>query len=141
MHTGEFPNEDVNRNLVLDTDEDLNGNGEVTPPNSAAGTVAGSDTSTSTSIVTTGSDGLAAFNLVYLKNSAVWIQDEISATTTVSGSETRSTYTFWLPFVEDESCNLPHSPYGSGNSSGRVVLSADKTQVLANGKSERNNFV
>jgi len=101
--TGTYNNEDINRNLILDPGEDANGNGELTPPSSAAGTVP--------STLTTDENGVANFTLVYSKSSAVWIADEVTASTLVLGTETQSTYKFWLGWLEGEECSLPHSPY------------------------------
>jgi len=123
-----YPNEDDfypigddrYRNLILDTGEDIgppgtdlsaapcllpspNPDGQLTPPNSAAGTVPGT--------VTTDENGLATFNLVYGKSSAAWIEDEITATTLVYGTETKGTYIFKLPWEIGEEKSLPHSPY------------------------------
>jgi hypothetical protein len=100
---GTFANEDLNRNLILDAGEDVNVDGELTPPSSAAGTVK--------STVTTDENGVASFNLIYSKSSAAWIVDEIKASTMVLGTETQSTYSFRLGWLAGEECNLPHSPY------------------------------
>ena len=106
--TGTFNNEDVNRNLILDPGEDTGPggapDGQLTPPSAAAGSVPAT--------VTADDNGVANFNLVYLKASAAWIEDEITASTPVLGTETQSTYTFWLPWLLGEECSLPHSPYG-----------------------------
>lgn|GEM_PF-421251 len=96
-------NEDVNRNLILDPGEDFNGDGELTPPNSDVGTLPAS--------VTTDENGVAGFNLVYLKRSAAWIEAEITGSTLVIGTETQSTYKFFLPWLVGDSCFLPSSPY------------------------------
>lgn len=96
-------NEDENRNLILDEGEDLNRDGELTPPNSAAGTLPAT--------VTTDENGVGNFNLVYLKNSAIWIEDEIIASTLVLGTETVATLTFTLPYLEGEEAHLPSCPY------------------------------
>jgi len=123
-----YPNEDDfyeigdprYRNLILDPGEDIgppgtnhsappcsipwpNPDGQLTPPNSAAGTVPGT--------VTTDENGVASFNLVYGKASAAWIEDAITATTLVYGTETKGTYTFVLPWKAGEEESLPHSPY------------------------------
>ena len=105
--TGTFDNEDANRNLILDAGEDIGPgapDGELTPPSSAAGSVPRT--------VETDENGVANFNLVYLKASAAWIEIEITASTEVLGTETQSTYTFGLGWLVGEECNLPHSPYG-----------------------------
>lgn len=108
--TGTFPNEDVNENLIKDTDtgEDVNRDGVLTPPNSAAGTVPAT--------VTTAANGVANFDLVYLKESAVWIWDRIRASTLVLGTETSSSITFTLPadVTEAEDGDLPNSSYPIG---------------------------
>ena len=106
--TGTFDNEDVNQNLIRDPGEDLNGDGSLTPPNSAAGTVPAT--------VTTAADGVANFNLVYVKESAVWLWDRIRAATLALGTETSSSITFTLPAekTESEAGDLPNSPYPIG---------------------------
>jgi len=76
---------------------------QLTPPNSAAGTVPGT--------VTTDENGVATFNLVYGKASAAWIEDAITASTLVYGTETKGTYTFVLSWLAGEEESLPHSPY------------------------------
>jgi len=101
-----YLNEDKNRNLILDLDpqtEDTNGDGELTPPNSSSGAVPAS--------VTTDETGVGNFDLIYLKAHAAWIESEITADVLVLGTETRSTLTFWLPFAEEDACELPASPF------------------------------
>lgn len=108
--TGTFPNEDVNRNLIMDPGEDENGNsdGRLTPPNSAAGAVPAT--------VTTAANGVANFDLVYLKQYAVWLSDLISASTLVLGTETTSELPFSLRAVVDDvtAGNLADSPIPLG---------------------------
>ena len=84
-----FKNEDVNKNLILDPGEDVNRDKKLTPPNSAAGTVP--------EMVTTDENGVANFELYYLKKYALWIEAEIRASTMVLGTETQSICKFWLP--------------------------------------------
>jgi hypothetical protein len=55
---------------------------------------------------------VANFDLVYLKQYAVWIEEEIRASTLVLGTETTSILEFTLPYLKVEACSLPHSPYG-----------------------------
>ncbi|GBC63263.1 hypothetical protein DENIS_4257 [Desulfonema ishimotonii] len=138
-----LPNEDENRNLVMDPGEDVNGDGELTPPSSSSGSVgppAGDDTGDSSGgtsyVVTTGSDGIAGFNLTYLKTYADWIVDEITASTKVAGSETKSTYTFRLPASQDDikNCVLPDSPFNRETLTGELVPTVDSDTVLANGR-------
>jgi len=100
-------NEDINENTILDPGEDANGDGELTPRNSAGGNVP--------TTVTTDANGVAAFDLVYLKNSAKWIYDRIRASTEVLGTEITSSLNFTLPVVvlEGKSGTLPDSPYAA----------------------------
>jgi hypothetical protein len=111
--SGTFNNEDVNENTFLDPGEDTNGNGLLTPHNSTAGAIF---TDTGTVTVTTGPNGVADFDLVYLKDYAVWIRDRIRASTFVLGTETTSSTTFRLPYErsEGENGDLHDSPYPVG---------------------------
>ena len=103
--TGSFNNEDRNENTFLDPGEDINKDGILTPPNSAAGNIP--------TLLTTNKDGLAEFNIIYLKSSAVWIDSRVTATTMVFGTETKATMSFTLPAekAEAEAGFLPDSAY------------------------------
>ncbi|MBC2716765.1 MAG: hypothetical protein HF978_15785, partial [Desulfobacteraceae bacterium] len=102
---GERPNEDANKNLIFDEGEDLNQDGLLTPPSSASGAIPAT--------VVTDENGLANFDMIYMKSSAVWIRDALTASTVVSGTETLSTFSFTLPWsIEDsDNCALPGSPF------------------------------
>ncbi|KQC10179.1 MAG: hypothetical protein APR62_12570 [Smithella sp. SDB] len=131
---GTFLNEDVNENLILDNygnpylsgdpppfDEDglrlyydggtpatTAGNPDtyITPTNSAGGSVPAT--------VTTGSNGVASFNLTYPKQSAIWTVTRIRASTIVQGSETVGQTIFRLPCTDNDcgsTCRLGYSPY------------------------------
>ncbi|MBF0452468.1 MAG: Ig-like domain-containing protein, partial [Candidatus Magnetomorum sp.] len=102
VFTGTFPNEDINQNLILDSGEDFDNNGKLTPSSSSAGNVP--------SVVYTDRNGVASFDLVYLKSS-MWITARLSASTLVQGTEAVSVASFRLPFVGDDSCYLADSPY------------------------------
>lgn len=119
--TGTFLNEDSNENLILDAGEDGDRDGnpanaiegtaddQLTPPNSAGGTLPAT--------VTTDASGVATFNLTYTKPSAIWIVDRIRASTLVSGSEAVGEIVFRLrPSEADASadgttCKLPDSSF------------------------------
>ena len=101
--TGFYPNEDANQNSILDPSEDKNEDGELTPPNTAGGTLPAT--------VITDESGVASFDLVYLKHYAVWIETQITATTLVFGSETRSTMVMTLPYRVGDEKYLPSSPF------------------------------
>jgi len=141
VYKGGGQNEDINRNVRLDTDEDKpnlatvacydldgdngyhepfiltsllnipsgipsgNGDGQLTPPNSAAGTIP--------TTVTTDGYGAANFDLIYPKDSAVWIVVELTATTRVLGTETKSTVLFQLGHAEIDEEHLPASPFNA----------------------------
>ncbi len=122
---GIWLNEDENRNLILDSGEDTNKNGELTPPNTAAGAL-------SDQIVTTDENGTAYFSLVYLKSYSNWVETEISANTLVSGTETRTTYTLWLLSLKADACALPNSPFTSKPQT-YLSLSADPRTIAADG--------
>lgn len=99
-------NEDANENLVRDAGESVTLiPGVLTPPNSAAGTLPAS--------VVTDANGVANFNLVYLKQYAAWIKVRVRASTLVQGTEASSLVYFGLPYLKSEAdaCILPHSPF------------------------------
>lgn len=132
VYTGGGQNEDINRNVRLDTGEDTlnvatvtcdngypfiwtssftpatasgNGDGQLTPPNSAAGTLP--------TTVTTDGYGAANFDLIYSKDSGVWIVAELTASTKVLGTETVSTIVFQLPYLEADEGHLSASPFNA----------------------------
>ncbi|MFO8084176.1 MAG: Ig-like domain-containing protein [Desulfobacterales bacterium] len=126
VYTGWHENEDINRNLILDPEEDKNEDGQLTPPSSSAGTLP--------SRVTTGENGSIEFLLIYPKISAGWIEAEISASTTVLGSETKSAKTFVLPWLDGEECNLPNAPYDPPKGAVLDVGTVKLTAVETSGK-------
>ena len=79
--------------------------GILTPGNAASGNVP--------STVTTDANGLAEFNLNYLKQHAYWIATRVTAKLLAQGSESTSSLTFRLAGTTDdvEDCVLPDSPY------------------------------
>lgn len=89
--TGPYDNEDDfygvgddrYRNQFLDDGEDTNGNGQLTPAISSAGTMPAT--------VEADENGLATFYWVYGKSYAGYVRAEVKASTTVLGSETTST--------------------------------------------------
>ncbi len=128
-NTFTFCSEDRNGNGSLDSGEDgiridlpfdLNpvacsagplfgtSNGQLTPPNSYAGTVPNN--------IVTLANGVAPFTLTYLKSSAVWVVVELTATVNSAGTEAKSSSIFRLPPSSDdasdaENCPLPSSPF------------------------------
>lgn len=98
-----IPNEDTDKDTLLGGSEDINGDLALTPGNSAGGTIP--------STVTTDANGIATFNLTYLKNNASWVENEITATILASGSETTGTLNMVLPYATDDCEHLPPSPF------------------------------
>jgi predicted small secreted protein len=103
--SGIFPNEDVDMDGYRDDGEDVNLDNQLTPPNSAGGTVPAT--------VITGENGAANFDLEFLKTYAVWVKDRIRASTMVLETETTSYLEFGLPFakLEGEGGLLDDSPW------------------------------
>jgi hypothetical protein len=107
------PSEDVNRNGSLDAGEDANNNGTLEPNATAT---------TPTSVITT-ENGIANFDLAYLKSECSWVEVELKAVTTVNGTESDTRQTFWLScLASDLAYNESNpikpapgneSPYGS----------------------------
>ena len=82
--------------------------GALTPQNSVAGSVP--------STVTTDASGTAPFSLTYLKASAIWVVDKISATVSVAGTESGTSTIFQLPVTTADvtlpgTCHIPDSPF------------------------------
>lgn len=95
------PNEDTNRNGVLDrlpVNEDTNGDGVLTPRQSdvAIGFVGDAKTD---------STGLALLQIQYPQNVATWLHVRVKVNAGVSGSEGEATYSYVLGFAEDDEEN------------------------------------
>lgn len=130
-HLSRHPNEDENKNLINDPGEDKNGDEKLTPPSSAAGAIPES--------VKTDENGVATFELIYPKQSAGWIEAEITASVVVSGTETKSSYKQWLGWLEGEEDNLSPSPYNPEDiwlETGYVTVKASPASMTADGKTE-----
>jgi len=78
---------------------------ELTPANSAAGTLPAT--------VTTDANGVANFTLTYAKQYSAWVMDEVTASATVLGTETTGILTFGLPALKSDvqNCQLDDSPF------------------------------
>jgi len=102
------PNEDTNRNGVLDSGEDVNGNGFLTPGNPATpfpGTV------------TTNAEGRALFELRYGEQFANWVDLRLTARAAVGGTESSTATQFILDALATDLSNRTApagrlSPYG-----------------------------
>lgn len=115
--TATCPSEDVNFNGLLDSGEDNNGDGILTPGNVA--TFAADSTSSSensTVTIKTGKDGFASFSVIYPKNFANWAGVQLTA----RAGESVAYESFWLAASADDMTNdqvAPpgkFSPYGVG---------------------------
>jgi Big-like domain-containing protein len=111
MASSTCESEDVNHNGVLDIspfNEDTNSNGELDPENPAS--VPGR--------IITDATGFAFFNVVYAREFASWIEVDLRARATVTGSEGLSHAVFFLPGRASDytTCSVPPpgvvSPYG-----------------------------
>jgi hypothetical protein len=103
-------NEDSNGSGVLQSpSEDVNGNGVLDPKDVAA---------VSPGTVTTDSTGTANINVTYPEDHAGWVHVLMTATATVSGTESSTSTQFWLPmlaqYVNSTTATPPGylSPYG-----------------------------
>jgi len=102
------PSEDLDNDGNLDNGEDDNGNNQLDPTHDAAVTVSG----------TSDENGRIDIQIIYSKNTALWSEQLISATTTVDGTEYIENTYFDLPVaasdVKDLKASPPNriSPYG-----------------------------
>ena len=81
------PNEDLNRNGILNVGEDSNGSGKLEP---------GLPVVVSPATVTTDASGFATFDLFYGENYALWVDTIITARTSVGGTESVKTFPYFL---------------------------------------------
>lgn len=104
-------NEDINLTGVYDAAEDINHDNVLEPGDVAVA---------SPGVVTTGSDGTSTFTVTYPEDHALWVQVTLTATASVSGTESSTSTTFVLPILADylkTGSGTPPgyiSPYGIG---------------------------
>jgi hypothetical protein len=102
--------EDVAGNGILTAAEDYNGNGKLDP-----GLVASTDNGSQT----TANGGTASVNIIYPKDHANWVAVKLTATATVSGTQSSTSSSFVLPGAasdfDTETVSPPGaiSPYGT----------------------------
>ncbi|MEK7321458.1 MAG: Ig-like domain-containing protein [Pseudomonadota bacterium] len=121
---GKLDFEDRNGNGVLDMtgpDVDVNGNGRLDPGNIA--TIGGQ----TTTLVTTNSDGVAAFQVLYPEEYAYWLEVEMEARVTVDGTEDVTQVRFILPGVADDFTDENKAPPGATSPFGRGYDQATDT--------------
>ncbi|MBL1352213.1 MAG: Ig-like domain-containing protein [Zetaproteobacteria bacterium] len=111
-----LPNEDDNMNLTLDLPSEeipwrITGNitaqqdNALTPSSSVAGTLPAS--------VVTNANGVATFNLTYLKANSQWVKAKVTAKTVVLGTESIGVVEFTLPTLVADACFIPNSPFNA----------------------------
>jgi hypothetical protein len=96
-------NEDILGNGIFETSEDVNNNGVLDPGNVAA---------VSPGSVVTDSTGSANVNVTYPEDHALWVQVLLTATASVSGTQTSTTSKFWLPMLAADIINPAVEPPG-----------------------------
>jgi hypothetical protein len=102
--------EDLAGNGVLEPGEDYNGNGKLDP---------GLVVSTDVGSAITANGGSAAVNLIYPRDHAYYVAVKLTATATVTGTQSSSSAVFWLQGLAADfnSQNIappgPTSPYGT----------------------------
>ena len=101
--TGNCYNEDVNQNGILDPGEDTNNNSLLDPGNVAS----------APATVTTDSNGQAFFDVVYAQQFANWVTVDLTAFTTVAGSQGSSLARYTLPILASKLANAAASPPGN----------------------------
>jgi hypothetical protein len=102
-------NEDSNRNGILETGEDINTDGRLTP---------GLPVVLTPAILTTDANGYATFTMNYGKNYAYWLDTEVTAKATVNGTESSKSIKYSLQMLAADATNKAApanvvSPFGT----------------------------
>jgi hypothetical protein len=97
-------NEDLNLDGILDVDEDVNGNGKLTP-----GNVVAADGS-----ITTDADGRGVIKIRYGQSYANFVDIKLIASSKVSGTESSAQTIFTLPVLSEHVLNENVSPPTQG---------------------------
>lgn len=101
------PDEDVNRNGILDDGEDLNSSGEIEAGNIASVSASGGGTT-----VTTNENGFALVDLYWPQEYAYYLDVTLEARTTVQGTQSAARQTFMLDGLSDDFSDENVSPPG-----------------------------
>ncbi len=102
------PDEDINRNGIIDAGEDLNASGDIEAGNIATVVVQGAGGGT----FQTDQNGFGIVEVWYPQEYAYWIETTLEATTSVQGTEFSETATFLPPGTTTDFCNEDNSPPG-----------------------------
>ena len=119
--------EDLNRNGVLDAvpiDEDNNANGRIEAGNIALVAAQGGGAGQAANIVTDNT-GTALVDVLYPQSYHGWVEVEIEAKASVSGTETRRTVKFILDAKAEDIANTNASPPGVLSPFGRQSVGAE----------------
>jgi len=111
LPTAGCPDEDINRNGVLNPGEDLNGNGRIEAGNIA--TVAASTTGGST--VTTDKNGFAFVDVFYPQQYAYWLEVTLEVRASVQGTEFSKRQTFFLRGTTTDFADPKKAPPGQSS--------------------------
>jgi hypothetical protein len=103
------PNEDENRNGVLETNEDLNVNGKL-DPSGVTITPLDSSGNPTTATVSTDASGLMHVRIEYPQTLATWVDYKITVTAKVAGTEGKAVYAGTLPAPASVFTNTSSSP-------------------------------
>jgi len=106
------PNEDLNRNGILDPGEDVNGDGRLQP---------GLPVIVTPASVTTAANGFATFHLQYGENYVPWLSTTITARTSVGGTESVKTFDYPLEGVASDFSSETNPPQGVFSPFGTVT--------------------
>lgn len=115
------PNEDLNQNGILDPGEDgdtltqaeINAGWIFNPDGNQNGKLdPGGVAATSAGTVTTANGGTAEFNVTYPEDHALWVKVQLVASTTVQGTQSSTSTTFWLPILATDLTSTTTTPPG-----------------------------
>lgn len=115
------PDEDINRNGVLDVGEDANGSGSIEAGNVATVTAQGAGGGTFTTDV----NGFGLLDVVYPQEFAYWAQVRLQTTTSVGGTEFAQSTNFTLPGLAADFNNQNTAPPGIVSPFGTAATCAD----------------
>jgi hypothetical protein len=120
------PNEDVNRNGILDPGEDININiNGVLDVTGTAVLDPGLPVALFPSNLTTDSSGYATFKMRFGKNYALWLDTEVTAKALVGGTESSRTVPYNLEMTIDDA-KSPGTPANATSPFGRATVCTDK---------------
>ena len=126
----ECPNEDANFNGVLDPGEDGQpadaGLVAFNPQGNKDGFIQSGDVATvSPGVVTTDANGFADLKVTYPQDHAQWIQAQLTATATVTGTQASDTTIFWLPIAAEKANKQTIRPPGMPSPYGIAQVCTD----------------